>query len=165
MGSTISLPAKGGSLEVDWEVATVTVPITQVELVFNAETREACCINPVEMGRKGTFSLPVSDSGWIALRVRGRYPDQKEIITAHSSPVYVRVEGKPCLNHQDALTILEQIEGAKAYLSTIGTRAESATFKKLLMVLSSAHRMLHNQLHQLGQYHRHTPVDDHHLGR
>ena len=61
----------------------------------------------------------------------------------------------------DAVTILEQIEGALAYLDTVGTRAEAVAYKRMRMVLTSAHRSLHNRMHKLGYYHDHTPVTDH----
>ena len=44
----------------------------------------------------------------------------------HVSPVMVTVAGSPTLAAADTLTILEQIEGALAYLDTVGTRAEDA---------------------------------------
>ena len=61
----------------------------------------------------------------------------------------------------DAMTILEQIEGALAYLDTVGTRAEDVAYKRMRLILHSAHRSLHNRMHQLGTYHDHTPVTDH----
>jgi hypothetical protein len=71
------------------------------------------------------------------------------------------VGGAPQYAAADALTILEQIEGALAYLDTVGTRAEDQAYKRMRMVLTSAHREVHNRMHQQGQYHAHTPVDDH----
>ena len=73
----------------------------------------------------------------------------------------INVEGSPLLAGADALTILEQIEGALAYLDTVGTRAEDEAYKRMRLVLTSAHRSLHNQMHQLGYGHAHTPVTDH----
>jgi len=61
----------------------------------------------------------------------------------------------------DAVTILEQIEGALVYLDTVGTRADDRTYKRMRLVLESAHRALHNRMHQAGYYHEHTAVTDH----
>ena len=61
----------------------------------------------------------------------------------------------------DAVTILDQIEGSLAYLDTVGTRAEDVAYKRMRLVLTSAHRTLHNRMHQLGYYHGHTPTTDH----
>jgi hypothetical protein len=95
------------------------------------------------------------------LLVRGHYADKPEIITAHSSPVMVQVERKPLLAAADAFTILEQIEGALAYLDTVGTRAEDRVYKRMRLVLEAAHRNLHNRMHQEGRFHDHNPVTDH----
>jgi hypothetical protein len=103
----------------------------------------------------------VEESSWLALLVRGHYADQPEMIAAHSSPVMVAVEGSPMLAAADAVTILEQIEGALAYLDTVGTRKDDVTYKRMRLVLEAAHRSLHNRMHQQGQYHDHTPVTDH----
>ncbi len=109
----------------------------------------------------GSWSLPVDRSSWAALLVRGQCPDYPEIIAAHSSAVMIEVEGTPFLAAADAFTILEQLEGAMAYLDTVGTRAETEAYKRMCLVLESAHRSLHNRMHQAGQYHEHTTTQDH----
>jgi hypothetical protein len=91
----------------------------------------------------------------------GHYSDKPEIIAAHSSPVMINVERSPMLATADAVTILDQIEGALAYLDTVGTRPEDVAYKRMRLVLTSAHRTLHNRMHQLGHYHGHTPVTSH----
>jgi hypothetical protein len=159
MGRTIKMSANGGTVDVDWQVASVTVPMSRVELVVNGEIRESTAVSPgVD---QGYWSFKVEKSSWLALLVRGHYADKPEIIAAHSSPVMVRVDGSPMLSAADAVTILEQIEGALAYMKTIGTRAEEVAFKRMCLTLSSAHRSLHNRMHQAGTFHAHTPVTDH----
>jgi hypothetical protein len=93
--------------------------------------------------------------------MRGHYPDKPEIIAAHSSPVMVELDGLPFFSAADSLTILEQIEGVLVYLDTIGTRAETAVYQRMRMVLTAAHRSLHNRLHQHGVFHEHIPATDH----
>jgi hypothetical protein len=73
----------------------------------------------------------------------------------------VALAGSPFYAAADAVTILEQIEGAMAYLDTVGTRAEDRIYKRMRLVLESAHRSLHNRMHQLGHYHEHTAAEDH----
>ncbi|GAB4545799.1 MAG: hypothetical protein Kow0063_39990 [Anaerolineae bacterium] len=159
MGSRIEMSATGGSVDVTWQVASVTIPMSRVELVVNGEIRESLAIPPGEAG--GHWSVRVDKSSWLALLVRGHYADRPEIVAAHSSPVMISIEGSPMLPAADALTILEQIEGALAYLDTVGTRAEDAVYKRMRLVLETAHRTFHNRMHQLGYYHNHTPVTDH----
>jgi len=158
-GARIEMDAAGGTVGVHWRVATATVPLSRVELVVNGEIRES---RRVKSDRdEGHWSVKMDRSSWLALLVRGHYRDKPEIIAAHSSPVMVDIEGSPFFAAPDAVSILEQIEGALAYLDTVGTRAEDAAYKRMRLVLTSAHRGLHNRLHQLGHYHKHTPLDDH----
>ena len=158
-GSRIAMSSTGGTVDVTWQVASVTVPMSRVELVVNGEIRESQAVRPDE--DEGHWSIKVDASSWLALLVRGHYADKPEIIAAHSTPVMVDVSGSPFVAAADAVTILEQIEGALAFLDTIGTRAETAAYKRMRLVLTSAHRKLHNRMHQAGHYHDHTPADDH----
>ncbi len=159
MGSRIEMSSSGGTVDVTWQVASVTIPMSRVELIVNGEIRESVAV-PSREG-SGHWSVKVDKSSWLALLVRGYYADKPEIIAAHSSPVMIKVEGSPMLAAADAVTILEQIEGALAYLDTVGTRAEDTAYKRMRLVLQSAHRTLHNRMHQLGYYHGHTAVTDH----
>jgi len=159
MGSRIEMSATGGTVDVTWEVASVTIPMSRVELVVNGEIRESRTVDATQAS--GHWSFKVDKSSWVALLVRGHYPGKPEIIAAHSSPVMITVEGSKMLAAADAVTILEQIEGALAYLDTVGTRKDDAAYKRMRMVLVAAHRSLHNRMHAQGQYHDHTPVADH----
>ncbi len=77
----------------------------------------------------------------------------------------VHVGDGPVLAAADAVSILEQIEGVMAYVDTIGTRAETKAYQRMRMELTSAHRSLHNRLHEAGHYHEHTPTEYHHAHR
>ncbi len=159
MGSQIELPASGGTLDVTWQVDSATIPMSRVELVVNGEIRESAAVSP--WNASGHWTVRVEKSAWLALLVRGHYADKPEIIAAHGTPVMVMVEDSPLLAAADAVTILEQIEGSMAYLDTVGTRAADRVYKRMRLVLESAHRSLHNRMHQAGHYHEHTPVTDH----
>jgi hypothetical protein len=158
-GRRVSMNRTGGTVEVNWELASVTIPMTRVDLVVNGEITQSQRIKPDQ--DRGYWSVPVSRSSWMALLVRGSHPDQQEMIAAHSSPVIVDVEGTECFSSPDAVTMLEQIEGALAYVDTVGTRADDETYKRLRLRLVGAYRELHNRLHQQGHYHEHTAFTDH----
>ena len=158
-GSRLKLRRTGGALEVEWQVASVTVPMSRVELIVNGEVRESKQIDARES--QGHWTVKIDHSSWIALLVRGHYPDKPEIIAAHSSPVMVEVDGTAFFSAADALTILEQIEGAMNFIDTIGTRADTSAYRRMRLVLMSAHRSLHNRLHKQGVFHDHIPVADH----
>ncbi len=159
VGSRIEMPAGGGTVDVTWQVASVTVPTSRVELVVNGEIRESVAVPP--QGGRGQWSVRVDKSSWLAMLVRGHYPDKPEIIAAHSTPVMVTVGRSPMMAAADAITILDQIEGALGYLDTVGTRADDVAHKRMQLVLTSAHRTLHNRMHQMGYYHDHTVMTDH----
>jgi hypothetical protein len=90
---------------------------------------------------------------------RGRGEDQ--YIMAHSSPVMVDVAGSAFMAAADALSILQQVEGMIAYLDTISIRADVKTYQRMRLLLTSAHRSLHNRMHQNGVFHQHAPANDH----
>lgn len=154
MGSRIAMSANGGSVDVVWEVASVTVPVSRVELVVNGEIRESVAVDA--RAARGAWRVKLDHSAWLALLVRGHQPGKPEMIAAHSSPVMVLVEGSPLLAAADAVTILDQIEGAMVFLDTVGTRADDRTYKRMRLTLESAHRSLHNRMHQAGHYHEHV---------
>lgn len=158
-GTKLALKSGGGTLDVTWKLASVTVPMSKVELVVNGEVRESRSVRPDS--DSGHWSVRIDRSSWIALMVRGNYPDKPEIIAAHSSPVMIQVGDSPFFSAIDAMTMLDQIEGALAYLDTVGTRAEDEIYKRLRLKLTSAHRRLHNELHKQGQYHEHTEAKQH----
>ncbi|MBD3184516.1 hypothetical protein GF312_19690 [Candidatus Poribacteria bacterium] len=161
MGSKMELSSSGGTINAEWKLATVTIPMTKVELVVNGETKEVVELDSEKREASGSFSVKVDKSSWIALRVRGAYSDKHEMIAAHSSPVMVEVEGTEFFAAADAMTILEQIEGALAFIDTVATKAQAEAYKKVRMTLTSAHRSLHNRMHNNGMFHEHTPMDKH----
>lgn len=158
-GARIKMKKSGGTVDITWEAASVTVPMSRIDLVVNGEIRESRSIE--KWNDAGHVSFKLDRSSWLAILVRGHYDDKPEIIAAHSSPVIVEVEDSTFFAAADAVTILDQIEGALAYLDSVGTRAEDAAYKRMRLILTSAHRRLHNQLHKAGHYHEHTPVTDH----
>jgi len=159
MGGRLSMGAGGGTIDVVWEAASVTVPMSRAELIVNGEIRQSVAIDPWRAS--GQWNVRLDRSSWLALMIRGHYADKPEIIAAHSTPVMAEVEGSPFYAAADAVTILEQIEGALAYLDTVGTRAEDVVYKRMRLVLESAHRRLHNRMHAAGQYHEHSAAEDH----
>jgi hypothetical protein len=156
----VKVSSGGATVDATWQVASVTVPMSRVELIVNGEVRESRAVRKGEDA--GSWSVKLERSSWVALLVRGHYVDRPEIVAAHSTPVMFDVRGSQMLAAADAVTILDQIEGALAYLDTVGTRAETRAWKRMRLTLTSAHRGLHNRLHQQGRYHKHTPQDDHH---
>ncbi|MBN1998920.1 CehA/McbA family metallohydrolase [candidate division KSB1 bacterium] len=159
MGSRMDMPGSGGTVDVTWKLASVTVPMTRVEMIVNGEVKESLAVSPDK--QEGNWSFKAEKSCWLSLLVRGKYKDRPEMIAAHSSPVKIFVQGSEMYAAADAVSILEQIEGAVAYLETLGTQAEEKVYKRMRLKLQSVHRALHNRMHRMGYFHLHTPVKDH----
>jgi hypothetical protein len=155
----MQMSSSGGTVDVEWEVASVTIPMSRIELVVNGEIKESRSIE--SDSDSGRWSFRVTQSCWLAILVRAHYEDKPEMIAAHSSPVMIRVDGSDFFSAPDALVTLDQIEGALAYLDTVGTRAEDEIYKQMRLKLTGAYRRLHNELHRRGQFHEHTPLTNH----
>lgn len=152
-GARFGMSRSGGTVTASYKVASVTIPMTRIDLLVNGEIRESRRVNAES--DEGHWNVKIDRSSWIALLVRAQQPGRPEWIAAHSSPVIIDVDGTQFAAAADALTILEQIEGALAFVDTLGTRADAATYKRIRMALTSAHRNLHNRMHKMGIGHEH----------
>ena len=57
------------------------------------------------------------------------------------------------------MTVLDQIQGALAYVDTIAPRADARRFRQLRATLEAAYNRLHQRMHAAGIYHHHTLHD------
>ena len=73
----------------------------------------------------------------------------------------VRVDGKRPFKREDALAVLEQIEGALAYVDTLAPRPAAQRFKQVRATIEAAHNRLHQLMHRQGIYHEHNPLHEH----
>jgi hypothetical protein len=159
-GNRVDLPAGGGTVDVAWTVASVNVPIVQVEVIAGGLVVEQVSTDNA-FSASGSASLKITDSTWVALRVRGSYYGREGDIAAHTSSVQIVVAEKPLFVETDAMAVLEQIEGAIAYVDTLAPRPEVQRYKQLRATLESAHNRLHQRLHRQGIFHQHTPLHGH----
>jgi len=173
-GGQVHLPAGGGTVDIEWRVESVSLPIQLVEVV-----QDGLVVDQVEvhdMQAAGGRQVSITSSSWIALRVRGSqidcaFPrtgsegatqdDEYGEIAAHTSAVQVLLAGSPLFSPQDAFTVLEQIEGTMAYVDTIAPRPQVQRFKEMRAVLETAHNRLHQRMHARGIFHKHTPLHEH----
>ena len=155
-GSQIHLPATGGTVNIEWRVESVSLPIEQVEVVVGG-IAVASTDTAGTLVATGTTPVHVTDSTWIALRVRGSYRGKAHELAAHTSAVQVLVGDKPLFSQADAMTVLEQIEGAITYVDTLAPRPDALRFKQMRSTLEAAHNQLHQRMHRAGVFHRHLP--------
>ncbi|MER9076694.1 CehA/McbA family metallohydrolase [Mesorhizobium sp. M0904] len=160
-GSKIRLPAQGGTVAVNWQVESVSVPPKRIEVLRNGIIVDE--INCDKARLSGHASIHVPESSWLAIRVRGSVSGREEDIAAHTSSVFVEVGDKPIFATSDAVTVLAQIEGTLAYLDTLSPKTDELRQSKMRATLELAHHRLHQQLHKLGAGHDHTPVHGVHM--
>ncbi len=159
-GEQIHLPATGGMVEVVWRVESVNLPIDRVEVVVGGLAVADATVNK-SLAASGSARVNVTDSTWVAVRVRGSYWNKPDQIAAHTSAVQVLVGDRPIYREADANAVLEQIEGAIAFVDTLAPRPDAQRFRQLRAKLEAAHNQLHQRLHRAGVFHRHTPLHDH----
>lgn len=151
--------SSAGTVQVEWEVESVRVPIERVEVIVGGLVAGESEVGG-QLSTSGHLSITVPRSTWIALRVRGSYLNQKDDIAAHTSAVQVLVGDTKLFSEPDSLAVLEQIQGAIAYVDTLATRPEARRLQALRSSLETAYNRLHQRMHRAGMYHRH-PLHDH----
>jgi hypothetical protein len=159
-GGIVDLPSGGGSVAVEWRVESVAVPIATVELICGGLIVEEADAGG-QLAASGSATVRVDGSTWIALRVRGSYRGRAADIAAHTSAVQVRVDGARPFSAHDAGLILDQIEGAMAYVDTIAPRPDAERYRQLRATLEGAWNRLHQTMHRHGVFHDHVPLHDH----
>ena len=160
-GATVELPPGGGTVEVEWRVESVSVPIGAVEVIHGGVVAEEVDAGGA-LEASGSATVRVTRSSWLALRVRGSYRSERSRdIAAHTSAVQVWVGGARPFSAVDAGLILDQIEGALAYVDTIAPRPDASRYRQLRATLEGAWNRLHQTMHRHGVFHRHTPLHDH----
>jgi hypothetical protein len=157
-GGQLNLPSGGGTLNLEWRVESLRVPIEAVEIVVGGLVEDMVTVGG-KLAAAGEADLRVSDSTWAALRVRGSYHDNPDHIAAHTSAVQLLVDVSELFSETDSMAVLDQIQGAIAYVDTIAPRPEARRFVELRATLETAYNRLHQRMHAAGVYHRH-PLHD-----
>lgn len=153
-GGQLQLRAGGGNIQVEWRVESLRVPIEAVEIVVGGMVASDSSVGG-QLSAEGSAEVRVSRSTWIALRVRGSYHGRTDDVAAHTSAVQVLVDGTEPFSGPDAVEILDQIQGAIAYVDTIAPRADARRFRALRATLETAYNRLHQRMHAAGVYHTH----------
>ena len=159
-GQQLDLPVGGGTVGLSWRAESAALPIDKVEVVVDGFCAEEYSIGG-ELKAEGSCDISIRESTWIALRVRGSHAGRAGEIAAHSSSIQVRVAGARPFKREDAMAVLEQIEGALAYIDTLATRSEAQQYKRVRASVAAAHNRLHQLMHRQGIYHEHNPLHEH----
>ena len=73
-GERISMRRSGGTVDVEYELGSVTIPMSQVDLVVNGEIRESARVGSRQA--KGSWSVKLERSSWLALLCARSLPRQ-----------------------------------------------------------------------------------------
>jgi hypothetical protein len=157
-GGTLHLPAGGGAVQVEWHVESLRLPVGRVEIVVGGVVGDDTD-GGGKLSLRGHSHIEISRSTWVALRVRGSYRGRPDDVAAHTSAVRVLVEGSDLFSEVDSMAVLDQIQGAIAYVDTVAPRAEARRFRELRATLETAYNRLHHRMHAAGLYHHH-PLHD-----
>lgn len=151
MGGVVSLPPGGGSVEVHWEVASVTLPITQVELVVDGRTVQVKKL-PALLGEvRGSFTCAIEKPSWLALRLRGQYPDRPEIVAAHTSPIMCSAGGRMPFRPEAAQTVLELLDSQMTYLKTLAPQPSKERLDEMMQSMETAYQLLRDKMGEAAQ--------------
>jgi hypothetical protein len=157
-GGQVHLPSGGGTVQVEWLVESLCVPVEAVEVVVGGLISDSISVSG-ELSSRGNAEVRISQSTWLAVRVRGSYHGRPDDVAAHTSAVQVLVEGSELFSEVDSIAVLEQIQGAIAYVDTIAPRPDARRFNQLRATLEAAYNRLHQRMHAASVYHRH-PLHD-----
>ncbi len=152
-GSVLRLPAGGGTLTVGWTVESTRLPIEQVEIIVGGERVESHVPAVAGYRASGSTAIKVSQSTWVAVRVRGSYRARPNDIAAHTSAVQVVVDDQPVFSPVEAGAVLRQIEGVLTYVQELAPRRSEAQLQRVRRPLVEAHAALHKRLHAHGVAH------------
>lgn len=155
-GGKISLAAGGGRVAVHWDVESVSVRTRTVEVISSGLVADQ--VDYDKLSFSGQCSLNITESCWVAIRIRGSVAGRETDIAAHTSAIFIEVGGRPIFATSDAVAVLAQIEGSIAYLDTLAPKSSEAKQARMRAALELAHHRLHHQLHHQGVGHEHTPV-------
>lgn len=109
-------------VEVTGEARSI-VPMVALELIVNGRSVRRWEAGSDPYAVRFTERRTLDQSGWVALRVRGAghrlAPNDREVY-AHTSPIYVKVAGRPVASREDAEFFIGQIDALIAKMDARG---------------------------------------------
>jgi hypothetical protein len=136
----------GQTIRVRAEARSV-LPFDVLEVVVNGTVVAEAQVTGSPARAALEVDLPVEESGWLAARCRGQHlvyhrPANQRVF-AHTSPVYLHVEGRPRLAEQKALTALtRELEKMLAWASREARCETDQQRERLVINFRSAHQEL-----------------------
>ena len=146
-GDVVSMSAPG-SLELIARVRAAQPVIADLELVVDGRVVAAVAAAGERSASAGVTALDLHETveiragAWIAARSHSAHRIESAFATsmaAHTSPVYVEVEGRPFVPSIEAAGVVEQIiEGARTWVSGLAAVAEPAERARMVAFLDAS---------------------------
>lgn len=149
IGSHIQLPRGGGTLEVKAS-AFSTQPFNELQIVVNGKviTGETNDTGSHNLTLHTKFRL--DHSSWIAARCLSRnkvWYYEPVFMAAHTSPIYIQVDGNELFNPSDAIYMQTLLDGGLTWLDTLSIPADPSRHAKVRSVFEMAQKKLHDRQH------------------
>jgi hypothetical protein len=149
-GDVIEVGRGGGTVEVRAQATAAQPVIDGLELVHDGAVVAATT------GRRSDRlaldeRVRIERSGWLAVRVRSEATIRSGFSTnmgAHSSPVYVDVDGKPPVDAEDAAAIGTIIDGARTWIEEVAAVRTPADRARLAAFLADNRKALDRVIRQ-----------------
>jgi hypothetical protein len=136
IGSVLALPG-GKTLRVCAEARSAT-PFGRLQLLRNGEIIAEREPDGDRRTARIEADVPINSSGWLAARCRGGESDSR--IRAHTSPVYLAVEGRPLRPNADTIAPLLAVLDAMLAWAQRDARCGSEHQREQLMEIFQAAR-------------------------
>lgn len=123
-GGVVDILSGGPHVEVQWRIDSV-LPVTTLEILFNGLVAATVPLGgvPGQQTWSGSYALPVSESGWIALRVKGITDRQLAVnsdLFAHTGIVRLRVDGNRPVQPAAAGRFYDQADSLEMFVELRG---------------------------------------------
>lgn len=167
IGDQVAMRKGGGTLEAIAAVHSVW-PVHVLDLIVNGRVVDSVASKQGQKTLVLRSKVKIDGTSWVAARTASRYEKQQAMmgagyLGAHTSPIYVKVDGSDLFSPSDAVYMLTLLEGTLAYLDTLGTRLSDARHAQMMSIVSAAqHELQHRMDHHSGSGHHHGPGGHNH---
>jgi hypothetical protein len=124
-GDELKLPAGGGVVHVEAEMASYTGPVNRLEVVLNGRVVTQTMSKAGARTLKLSGTVEVQGSGWMAARCVSEsraWSVWPQHIAAHTSAVYLKAGRQEVFDNPTARYLITTMEGGIAWLDTLATR-------------------------------------------
>lgn len=124
-GDELALPSRGGTVNIEAEVVSLTGPVNRLEVVHNGTVVAAAESRRGANGLSLSERVRVNGSGWFAARCVSEHRAWSvwpQHIAAHTSAVYVKAGRDEVFDNPTAEYLITTMKGGLAWLDTLATR-------------------------------------------